>query len=182
MKQVHIPTEDRKTQGQHQHKFPYTLNKFTHLLGQKNTRTAHQHKFPQMWNKFTHILRAGKHKDSISASSMDMEQVHTPTEGKKTQGPYQHMFPQTWNRFTHQLREGKHKDISTRFHRHGTSSTDLLRKEKARTALAQVSTDMEKVHIPSDGKKIQGQASAEGFTDMEQVHTHPEGRKAKGQH
>src|SRR6266404_3052072 len=44
MHQVHTPPESRKTQGQHQHKFPQTCIKFTHLL------------------------RAGKHKDSISTS------------------------------------------------------------------------------------------------------------------
>src|SRR5258705_158332 len=123
MDQVHTPPEGRKTQGQH------------------------QHKFPQTWIKFTHLLRAGKHKDSISTSfhrhgssshthsghentntpspqvSTDMYQVHTPTEGRKTQGQHQHKFPQTWIKFTHLLRAGKHKDsISTSFHRHGSSS------------------------------------------------------------
>src|SRR5258705_495096 len=120
MDQVHTLSEGRKTQGQH------------------------QHKFPQTWIKFTHHLRAGKHKDSISTSfhrhgpsshttlgqentrtasaqvSTDMDQVHTPPEGKKTQGQHQHKFPQTWTKFPHSLRAGKHKDsISTSFHRHG---------------------------------------------------------------
>src|SRR5258706_165390 len=44
MDQVHTLSEGRKTQGQHQHKFPKT------------------------WIKFTHQLRAGKHKDSINTS------------------------------------------------------------------------------------------------------------------
>src|SRR5258705_507861 len=123
MDQVHTPPEGRKTQGQH------------------------QHKFPQTWIKFTHQLRAGKHKDSISTSlhthgsstttfrwqentrtasaqvSTHMDQVHTPSEGRKTQGQHQHKFPQTWIKFTHRLRAGKHKDsISTSFHKHGSSS------------------------------------------------------------
>src|SRR5258708_6278370 len=123
MDQVHTPPERRKTQGQHQHKFPKT------------------------WIKFTLFLRAGQHKDSISTSfhrhgssshtnlgqkntrtasaqvSTDMDQVHTPPEGRKTQGQHQHKFPQTWIKFTHKMRAGKHKDsISTSFHRHGSSS------------------------------------------------------------
>src|SRR5258706_510347 len=123
MDQVHTPPEGRKTQGQH------------------------QHKFPQTWIKFTHQLRAGKHKDSISTSfkrhessshttsgqentrtgsaqvPTDMDQLHTPSEGRKTQRQHQHKFPQTRIKYTHQLREGKHKDsISTSFQRHGSSS------------------------------------------------------------
>src|SRR5258708_2390763 len=123
MDQVHALAEGRKTQGEH------------------------QHKFPQTWIKFTHQLRAGKHKDSISTTShrhgssshnflgkdntmtasaqvsTDMDQVHSPAEGRKTQGQHQHKFPQTWIKFTHRLRAGKHKDsISTSFHRHGSSS------------------------------------------------------------
>src|SRR5882762_4047418 len=99
MDQVHTPPEGRKTQGQH------------------------QHKFPQTWIKFTHLLRAGKHKDSISTSSTDMDQVHTLSEGRKTQGQHEHKFPHTWIKFTHILRAGKHKDsISTSFRRHGSSS------------------------------------------------------------
>src|SRR5258705_206797 len=123
MDQVHTQAEGRKTQGQH------------------------QHKFRQMWIKFTHSLKAGKHKDSISTSfhkhgssshtsrgqentrtasaqvSTNKDQVHTPTEGRKTQGQHQHKFPQTWIKFTHSLRGGKHKDsISTSFGRCGSSS------------------------------------------------------------
>src|SRR5258705_6270722 len=90
MDQVHTQTEGRKTQGQH------------------------QYKFPQTWIKFTHKLRAGKHKDSINTSfhrhgssshtisgqentrtaltqvSTDMDQVHTPTSGTHTQRPQSH--------------------------------------------------------------------------------------------
>src|SRR5882762_5527057 len=89
----------------------------------RKTQGQHQHKFPQTWIKFTHQLRAGKHKDSITTSFHDMDQVHTQTEGRKTQGQHQHKFPQTWIKFTHRLRTGKHKDsISTSFHRHGSSS------------------------------------------------------------
>src|SRR5258706_372417 len=120
MDQVHTPPEGKKTQGQH------------------------QHKFAQTWIKFTHHMRAGKHKNSISTSLhrhgssshtkrgqentrtapaqafTDMDQVHTPPEGKKTQGQHQHKLAQTWIKFTHPLRAGKHKDsISTSLHRHG---------------------------------------------------------------
>src|SRR5258705_320218 len=120
MRKVHTPTEGRKTQGQH------------------------QHKFPQTWIKFTHLLRAGKHKDSIStsfhrhesrphtsreqentrtASALDsthMDQEDTLPEGRKTQGQHQHKLAQTWIKSTHLLRAGKHKDsINTSLHRHG---------------------------------------------------------------
>src|SRR5258706_408952 len=113
----------------------------------RKSQEQHQHKFPQTWIKFTHLLRAGKHKNSISTSfhrhgssshtflgqenkrtasayvSTDMDQVPTPPEGRKTQGQHHHKFPQTWIKFTHSLRAGKHKDnISTSFHRHGSSS------------------------------------------------------------
>src|SRR5882762_4198844 len=99
MDYVHTHPEGRKTQGQHQHKFPHT------------------------WIKFTHHLRAGKHKDSISTISTYMYEVHTPPEGRKTQGQHQHTFSHTWIKFTHSLKAGKHKDsISTSFHTHGSSS------------------------------------------------------------
>src|SRR5258707_1041464 len=123
MDQVHTPPEGSKTQGKH------------------------QHKLQQIWINFTHLLRSGKHKDSISTSfkkngsnshtnlgqkntktasaqvSTHMDQVHTPSEGRKTQGQHQHKFQQTWIKFTHLLRAGKYKDsISTSLHRHGSSS------------------------------------------------------------
>src|SRR6266436_5680465 len=123
MHQIHTLSEGRKIQGQHQHKFPQTCIKFTHLL------------------------RAGKHKDSISTSfhrhassshticgqdntrtasaqvSTDIHQVHTLSEGRKTQGQHQHKYPQTCIKFTHNLRAGKHKDsISTIFRRHASCS------------------------------------------------------------
>src|SRR5882762_2305312 len=100
MDQVHTPTEGRKTQGQH------------------------QHEFPQTWIKFTHLLRGGENPRTASAQiSTGMDQVHTPTEGRKTQGQHQPQFPQAWIKFTHSLRAGQHKDsISTSFHRHGSSS------------------------------------------------------------
>src|SRR5882762_5332951 len=102
MKQVHTQTEGRKSQGQHQHTFAHT------------------------WNKFTHLLRAGNHKDSISTHCTHMERVHTPTEGRKPQGEHQYTFAHTWNKFTHSLRVGNHKDsISTHMHTHGTSSHTL---------------------------------------------------------
>src|SRR5258705_57137 len=50
MHQVHTPTEGRKKQGQHQHKFPQTCI------------------------KFTHSLRAGKHKNKIRKRFTNKEQ------------------------------------------------------------------------------------------------------------
>src|SRR6266404_5128071 len=99
MHQVHTQSEGRKTQGQHQHKFPQTCIKSTHLLRQGKTRTA------------------------SAQVSTDIHQGHTLSEGRKTQGQHQHKFPQTCIKFTHLLRAGKHKDsISTSFHTHASSS------------------------------------------------------------
>src|SRR5258705_368065 len=87
-----------------------------------------------------------------------MDQVHTQTEGRKTQGQDKHKITQTWINFTHQLRVRKHKDsISTKFHRHGSSSHTNWGQENTRTASAQGSTDMDQVHTPPEGRKTQGQ-------------------------
>src|SRR5258705_536667 len=99
MDQVHTLSEGRKTQKQHQHKFPQTWIKLKNSLREENTRTA------------------------SAQVSTDIDQVHTPPEGRKTEGQHQHKFPQTRIKFTHSLRVGKHKDnISTSFHTHGSSS------------------------------------------------------------
>src|SRR5258705_5417517 len=88
MDQVHTPTEGRKTQGQH------------------------QHKFPQTWIKFTHKLRAGNTRTASAQVSTAMDQVHTPPEGRKTQEQHQDKFPQTWMKFKHPLRAGKNIHVN----------------------------------------------------------------------
>src|SRR5260221_2574909 len=48
--------------------------------------------------------------------STDMDQVHTPTEGRITHGQHQQKLPQIWIKFTHKLRAEKYHDsISTIF-------------------------------------------------------------------
>src|SRR5258708_1460563 len=112
-----------------------------------------------------------------------MDQVHTPPEGRKTQGQHQIKFPQTWIKFTQKLRSGQHKDsISTSLHRHGSSSHTSCGQEKARMASAEVSTDMEQVNTPPEGRKTPGQYQDKFPTKMDPVHTHPEGRKTQVQH
>src|SRR5258705_13957243 len=90
MDQVHTHTEGRKTQGQH------------------------QHKFPQKWIKFTHLLRAGKHRRTASAQfSTDMDQVHTQTEKRKTQEQQKHKIQQTRTNDTQTHRKKKYTKIET---------------------------------------------------------------------
>src|SRR5258705_548512 len=119
MHQLHTHTDDMKTQGQHQHKFPQTRINFTHSLRagihkDSISTSFHRHKSTSHTN-----LGQENTRTASSQVSTDMNQLHTPTEGRKTQAQHQQKFPQTWIKFTHLLKAGKHRDsISTSIHRH----------------------------------------------------------------
>src|SRR6266481_3853370 len=92
MHQVHTLSEGRKTQGQHQHKFPQTCIKFTHCLRagkHKDSISTSFHRYPSS----SHTLWGQENPRTASAHiPTDMHQVHTLSEGRKTQGQHQHMF------------------------------------------------------------------------------------------